>query len=554
MSHYRSGFLAGLARVLTLLALCAPLFAAAEAELILKNGRIWTGDPSDRWAEAIAIRRHRIIAVGNNVDVAALAGSSARVIDLSGRLTVPGFNDAHVHFLNGAMRLLQADLSGACTVAEIQRRLHDFAAAHPRDAWVTGAGWDPACMANHQLLGRTDLDAAIRDRPAFITAADGHMGLANTRALQLAGIAKTTKYDGAGKIGVDSAGEPSGILREGAQTLVRRLIPGPGHERRLSALEQAVAMATSLGITSIQNAGGDDETMLLFEDLEREHKLNIRVAAALSISPTATPDTVDHLVELRQLYHDNRVRVTGVEFVLDGSVAAHTAALLEPYAGEPGALGRTNWSQDGLNQMFVLCDSGGLQLWTHASGDRAVRMALEGYDYVRRTSDTRENRFRIEHAQLIANADLAKFVRAGVMAVMTPAQADPSTLDQFAKALGPQRIGLAFPWHSLEQAGARLAFSSDWPSSASMDPIRGIAAAVGRAGPQRVSVETALAAWTSAGAYASFEDRLKGRLKPGMLADIVVLSQNLFNIDPRQIERTKVDMTIFDGQVIYTRQ
>ena len=548
--------------------LSALAFAATapEADLILKNGRIWTGDPQNPWAEAIAIRRNRIIAVGNNTDVADRAASDARVIDLAGRLTVPGFNDAHVHFTNGALRLVWADLAGACAIDEVQRRIRDYGAAHPHDAWIVGIGWDPSCLPDHRLPGRADIDAAVKDRGVFISSVDGRTAWVNSKALQLAGILKGSRFDAAaGKVVLEPSGEPSGILRESAQALVRRLIPPPSHEHRLAALEQAVKMAAAFGITSIQNAGGDEDTLQQFEDLDHEHKLTLRVDVALSVPPTATPEFVDHLLELKQLYREPRLHVNGAEFVMDGTVAAHTAAMLEPYADEPGVFGKTNWSQDAWEQVLALCDSGGLQLWTHAAGDRAVRMALDGYEYVRRVNEPRDPRFRIEHAEVMAAADIPRFARIGVLASESPIHADPALLDDWSKAVGPQRLGMAFPWHSLDQAGARLVFSSDWPTAVSMDPLLGIHCAVNRQTPdgkppggwvpsQRVSVETALRAYTTNGAFASFEDRLKGRLRRGMFADLVVLSQNLFEIDPRHIARTKVDMTIFDGQVIYTRQ
>ena len=553
MPHYRKTALVILAIAGAIALPAGAPASGAQAELILKNGRVWTGDAQNPWAEAVAIHHNRIVAVGNNTDVAALATSDARVIDLAGRLTIPGFNDAHVHFISGALRLLQADLGGACSIADIDKRVRDFGAAHPRDVWIVAGNWDPACAPDHRLPDRSELDAAIRDRPVLISSVDGHTGWANTKALQLAGITRQTRLDGAGRILTDSAGEPTGILKEGALALVRRMIPPAPHDRRLAALEQESKLASALGITSIQNAGGDDDTLLLLEDAQREHKLTLRVAVALGVPANATSDSIDHLLELKQLYRDSRLRVTGAEFVLDGNIGAHTAAMLEPWADERGS-GTADWAQEPFNEMLALCDSGGLQLWTHAAGDRAVRMALDGYEYVRRADETRDPRFRIEHADIVAPTDLPRFAHLGVIASMVPIHADAQQFDDLSRAVGPQRLGLLFPWHTLEQDGARLVFSSDWPSSVSFDPLRGISVALNRAGPQRLTVESALRAYTTSGAWASFEDHVKGKLRRGMLADVVVLSQNLFNIDPRQIAATKVDMTIFDGQVIYIRQ
>jgi predicted amidohydrolase YtcJ len=259
------------------------------------------------------------------------------------------------------------------------------------------------------------------------------------------------------------------------------------------------------------------------------------------------------------------VRIAGVDVVLDGRIEAHSAALLEPYSDAAGVTGKVMWSQEAFNEMATLCDSGGLQMSTHAVGDRAVHMALDGYEYARRVNESHDSRFRIEHAETIAPGDIARFARLGVVASMIPVHADPGVVDAWSRAVGPERLKLAFAWHSLEQAGARLVFGSDWPSAISADPIRGIHAAVNRqtvdgsprdgwVPAQRIEVEDALRAWTVNGAYASFDNRACGKLRPGMAADIVVLSQDLFEIPPSQIGKTHVDMTVFDGQVVYTRQ
>ena len=560
MSHYRNAL-----RDILLLAIgCLPL-AASEPDLILKDGRIWTGDASQPWADAVAIRRNRLVAVGDNLQVAATAGSHTHVIDLNGRLTIPGFDDAHTHLIRGALHSLHVDLGGACTVAEMQKRIRDFAAAHPRDPWIVGSGWAYSCFPNRALPTRGDLDAAVKDRPAYMTAEDGRTAWVNTKALQVAAITKVTRYAGPGRIATDASGEPSGALTGGAMALVHKLVPEVPRERKLAVLEQAVRMLSSLGVTSIENAGGDDETVALLEELAREHKLNVRTAVYMSVSPQSTPDVIDHILELRQAARDPMVRVAGVDIVLDGQIDAHSAALLEPYSDEPGVNGKLIWSPEAFNEMVALCDSGGLQISTHAVGDRAVRVALDGYEYARRTNESHDSRFRIEQAELIAPADIGRFARLGAIAAMIPEHADPGVVDAWSRAVGPERLKLAFPWHSLQQAGARLVFGSDWPSAISEDPIRGIHVAVNRqtvdgspkdgwVPAQRIGVDEALRAWTVNGAYATFASRTRGKLRVGMDADIVVLSQDLFEIPPSQIGKTRVDMTVFDGQVVYTRQ
>ncbi len=560
MSHYRNAL-----RDILLLALLFLPLAASEPDLILKNGRIWTGDTSQPWADAVAIRKNRIVAIGDNLQVAATAGPNTRVVDLNGRLTIPGFDDAHTHVIHGALRLLRADLAGSCTVADMQKRIRDFAAAHPKDPWIVGSGWAYSCFPNHALPTRSDLDAAVSDRPAYITAEDGHTAWVNSKALQLAGINKATKYTGTGRIVTDAAGEPTGALSGGAMALVRKLVPDITHDRKLAALEQAIHTLSSLGVTSIENAGGDDETVTLLQELERQHKLNVRVTVYMSVSPQSTPDVIDHVIELRQASRETMVHIAGVDVVLDGQIEAHSAALLEPYSDAAGVNAKPLWSQEALNEMVALCDSGGLQISEHAVGDRAVRMALDGYEYARRVNEVHDSRFRIEQAETIAPPDIARFAHLNVIASMIPVHADPGAMDPWSRAVGPERLKLAFPWHSLEQAGARLVFGTDWPGAVSPDPIRGIHIAVNRqtvdglpkdgwVPAQRIGVEDALRAWTVNGAYASFSNRNGGKLRLGMLADIVVLSEDLLEVPPSQIWKAHVDITVFDGHIIYTRQ
>ncbi len=560
MIHYRNLFLyiAGL-----LLPLHLP---AAEADLILKNGRVWTGDAGNPWAEAVAIRGARILAVGNNQPVADLAGPHAKVIDLHGRLAIPGFNDAHTHFLTGSMELTEVDLTGACSLAEMRKRVADWAAAHPKEPWITGAGWKYECFPDGALPVKQDLDAVVKDRPVYLRSYDGHTAWVNSKALQLAGINARTRYNGFGQIVFDSkTGEPAGSLKEGAQALVRKAIPEAARERKLAALEQGLKYAASLGVTSVENANGDGELLSLFDDLDKQKKLTLRVNVALSVPPSTPPDAIDRYLELKRSYRSSRLRAGALKFVLDGAIESHTAAMLAPYSDGSNTAGKPAWTQDAYENMVALADVGGLQILTHAVGDRAVRMALDAYEYARKENGPHDARFRIEHIETISPLDVPRFAKLGVLASMQPIQADPGTVDLWSKAVGPERMKLAFPWRTLELAGAKLVFSSDWPSAISCDPVRGLHNAVNRESidgkpsggwvpSQRVSVETALRAYTENGAYASFEEKQKGKLKEGMLADIVVLSQDLFGIAPADIYKTKVDVTIFDGKVIFTRE
>ncbi len=563
MTHYRK--LGGFAlRFLVCVLMLSSGLRGAEADVLLKNGRIWTGDPGDPWAEAVAIRGSRILAVGNNNTVADLAGAHANVIDLHGRLAIPGFHDATTQFLAGSLALSGVDLTGACSLAEMQARVRDYAAAHPKDVWLIGSGWAVECFPDHRLPTKQDLDAVVRDRPVFLRGANARAAWVNSKALQLAGVTAQTHYSGLGQVVLDSkTNEPTGCLKEGAQNLVAKVIPDPTRAHKLAALEQAIKLAATLGITGIDNAGGDAELVSLFDELDRQKKLTMRVSLALTLSPAMVPDAVERIVEMKQLYRGSRLRLTGARFVLDGSVALHTAALFAPYSDAPAASGRLDWAPDAFESMVAQCDAGGLQVVTHAAGDRAVHMALDAYEYARRENGPHDARWRIDGIETVSAGDAARFGRLGVISAAAPTEALAGSLDVFERAVGPERLKFAYPWESLESGGAKLVFSSGWPIERSFDPIRAIFSAVNRVTPagkpaggwvpsQRVSVEAAVRAFTVDGAYASFEDRQWGQIKAGMLADVVVLSRDLFEASPLELGSARVDMTIFDGRIVYS--
>ena len=536
------------------------------ASLVLINGRIWTGDRTRPWATAIAISSDRIIATGNDRQIAALAHRETRKIDLRGRFMMPGINDAHIHFLGGALRLFQVDLNGARSLEEIQRRVVKFAAENPDAPWITGAGWEYSYLPGQRLPTRADLDAVITERPVFLRSYDGHTAWANTKALALAGVTAQSKFAGYGEIVIDEkTGEPTGVLKEGAMSLVSRLIPPPSRERRLEALRRGLRLAASLGITSIQNASGNFDEVALYQELLDKGELTVRTSFAISVGPQTKQADIDRIRALADKYTGSMLRVRAVKIVLDGVIETHTAAMLEPYSDIPTTAGRPAYTQEQLNNLVAMSDRAGLQVYIHAIGDRAIRMALDAFEHTLQVNGQHDARFRIEHIETISPADIPRFARLGVIASMEPIHADPATIDVWSRAIGPERTKRGFAWRSLERAGARLVFSSDWPSAISVDPVRGLHNAVNRQTvdgqppggwmpEQRVSLETALAAYTRSGAYASFEENLKGTLAPGMLADLVVLSADPFRISPTDIHKIRVGMTVFDGRLIYEQK
>src|SRR5262245_27762665 len=540
--------------------------AGARADLVLTNGRVWLGDGPSSFAEAVAIRGDRIVRVGSTAEIRQLIGERTRTVDLGGKLAAPGFNDAHIHFLSGSLGLDEVDLTGATTVAEMVGRISAYARKNPDRQWLTGRGWAYTPFPGG-LPTKSYLDAVIKDRPVFLRACDGHTGWANSKALQLAGITRSAKYEGYGEIVRDASGEPTGVLKEGARALVSRLIPEPTRERRLDALRRGMKLAAALGVTSIQNASGSPEEFSLYEELLKRGELTVRVSMAFSIGMRTTRQEMDRFVALKNQYDLNpMLRANSVKFVFDGVIEPHTAAVLERYSDLPAEhgspYGELAIPVDIYRGLVARFDQAGFQIYTHAVGDREVREALKAYEEALSANKRSNARHRIEHIEIISPDDIPRFARLGVIASMEPARVDLVAAGFWSRAVGVERLKYAFAWRSLLGSGAKLVYGSDWPAAISPDPIRGLHYAVnrrsvdgqpqrGRVAEHRVSIGDALRAYTLAGAYSSFEEGIKGRLAPGMLADIVVFSQDLFRINPIRIPQTSVAMTVFDGKVVY---
>ncbi len=525
----------------------AACFAQSPADLVLRNGRIWTG-AAPGFVEAIAIGGNKIVATGAFSQE--WVGPRTRVVDLAVRMAMPGINDAHIHFLSGSIGLTQVDLTGACTVKAMQQRVADFAQANPNEPWITGRGWEYYCFPQARLPRKEALDAVVRDRPVYLKAYDGHTGWANSTALRRAEVLKDTRFTGYGEIVRDPDGEPTGALKKGAMGLVARHVPEMTAAQKAQALRRGLKLAASLGITSMQNASGTAEEVALYAAMPK----TVRMSVAMT-SGRATAEDIVQWSALRKRYAGGWVKA--VKFMIDGVIESKTAAMLEPYADSSMDVGSPAWSDVDFNAAIARVHQARFQIYTHAIGDRGVRMTLDAYE-----AKGRAGRHRVEHIETIAPVDLPRFAKLGVIASMQPIHADPDTVDVWSKLIGVDRLPLSFAWRSLEKAGARLVFSSDWPACLTINPWRGIHNAVNRrtmAGKpeggwlpaQRVSVETALKAYTSTAAYASFEERTKGTLAPEQLADVIVLSQNLFEIDPMKIHETRVLLTVVDGKAVH---
>ena len=527
------------------------------AELILTGGVVWTGVTGAPVREAIAIRSGRVLHVGTTAEVERFEGPLTRQIDLDGRMVVPGFIDDHVHFLSGGFQLGSVDLRDAATPAIFAARIGEFAATLPAGQWITGGDWDHELWPGAPLPQRTWIDSAAGAHPVFVSRLDGHMALVNTRVLELAGITRATPDPPGGTIVRDAAGEPTGVLKDEAMSLVTRLIPESSTADRDQAFRRAQAHAIANGLTMVHDMGG-------WEDLETYRRaaaageLVLRIYAFV---PLATWERLREYVA-RNGTGDARLRWGGLKGFVDGSLGSTTAWFYEPYLDEPGTAGLVVTDTAQLRRSIQGADAAGLHVAVHAIGDRANDWLLDVLEAVARENGPRDRRFRIEHAQHLSAAAIARFAPLGVLPSMQPYHA----VDDgrwAARRIGPERIRTTYAFRSLLDAGASVMFGSDW-SVAPLQPLLGIDAAVRRrtidgANPggwvpeEKISVAEALHAYTAANAFGGFAERTLGTLESERLADLVVLSADLLSIPPERLPEVQVDYTIIGGKVVHTR-
>ena len=555
---------------------CAAIRVATQSQLphadrVFVNGTIWTGDAARPHARAIAVHGDSLLAVGSDEEVRALASTDTAVVDLRGRLVVPGFQDSHLHFPGASVN--HVDLNGVETVREFQQRLADFARTHPALAWIVGGGWGYAAFPG-QTVDKSYIDEVISDRPVYVSERDGHMGLANSKALEIAGVTGATADPPNGHVMKTARGEPTGELKEAAQGLVRRHIPPETADDRYRALLQHMDEAAASGLTSVQDASTSLDTLALLERAASAGALKLRLRVATAILPNEGTAPKNHklttplaegdlsrYVELRKTFTGPLLKFGGVKGVLDGTVDARTAAMFEPYVG--GGTGIPFWEQTDLDGVVALYDRLGFQVMLHAIGDKAINMALNAFEQAARTNGTSGRRHRIEHAEIPALSDLPRFRQLGVIASTQAMFANPdaTTLDNFAVLLGPSRASHADSFKLYDDAGAVQAFGSDW-GVFPFAPLPAIYCAVTRMTSQgipaggwypagRVSVDAALRHYTRDGAFASFDEESRGTLSPGKLADFVVLSNDILTIAPAEILKTKVLLTVMGGRDTY---
>lgn len=531
---------------------------APAADLVLLNGRVRTGNRAQPWAEAIASRGERIIAVGSNNDVKKLTDSTTRVIDLRGRLAVPGFIDDHTHFVEGGFHLLSVDLRDAATPEEFARRIKDHAAKRPPGRWITGGDWDHERWPGGKLPTKELIDRYTPNNPVAVNRLDGHMCLANSAALRLAGITKETKDPPGGTVVRDAkTGEPTGILKDGAQALIDLVIPESTEAEVDEALKAALAEAARVGVTSIQ----DITLWHQYEAYKRSRDAGHLTVRVYARTPMSQWKQQAEMVA-RQGRGDDWLKLGGLKAFMDGSLGSTTALFFEPFNDAPNTSGlmvADNIPEGKLKQNIKDADRAGLQCSVHAIGDRANNNLLNYFEEVAKENGPRDRRFRVEHAQHLLPGDIPRFAKLGVIASMQPYHAiDDGRWAE--KRIGPTRIKTTYAFRSLIDTGATLVFGSDW-YVAPLSPILGIHAAVTRqtldgkspggwVPEQKITVEEAVRAYTSSGAYAEFAEKDKGTLEVGKLADLVVLSQDIFRTNPDDIQKTSVVYTIVGGHVV----
>jgi predicted amidohydrolase YtcJ len=535
----------------------------AAADLVLVNAKIWTVNSAQPQAEGVAIWRGRILAVGSNEEVRRAAGRRSRIMDLRGKRVVPGFFDSHLHLLGGGMLLSQVNLKDAKDEAEFGRRLQAFDRSHPRDRWMLGGDWDHDRAFGGRLPSAELIDRYVSDRPVFLRRYDGHMGVVNTRVLKLASITSRRSNPNGGVIDHKAnTGEPTGILRDNAMSLVESLIPPPSDAEIAEAVQQALRELAQNGVTSVQDmegSGADTRRKLSrhYQELARQGKLTARVDLRWPLS------------EWRELAHigveaglgDDWVKIGGLKGFADGSLGSSTAKMYQPYLNEPNSTGVFVTPLDKMREYITEADKAGLSIAVHAIGDRANAELLDIFAAVEKRNGPRDRRFRIEHAQHLRSQDYPRFRELGVIASMQPYHAIDD--GRWAEGrIGPERCASSYAFRSLIDSGARLAFGSDW-SVAPLSPLLGIDAAVNRRTldgkhpggwfpEQRIRVPEAIEAYTLGAAYAGFEEKDRGSLEVGKLGDLVVLSHDVLDDAQRDaIAEARVLMTVVGGKIVY---
>ncbi|HET7699155.1 MAG TPA: amidohydrolase [Vicinamibacterales bacterium] len=522
---------------------------SGPVDLIVHNAKVYAADDLGTMAEAVAIRGNKLLKVGSEREVMRYRKPQTTVIDAKGAAVLPGFDDAHASLVAGGLSREAVQLFGAATLDDIRARIEAWVAARPDAPWVTGVGWSIDSVSEPT---RAQLDAIVSDRPARLLSQDGQTLWVNSQALALAGIARRTAAPAHGAILRDRRGDPTGVLKGTAIALIDKAAPKPTREERAKALQLAIRDAQRQGITSAHDLGASPGDMDLYDAAREAGLLGLRVYAAVQAERTAAAD----LDAIAKRYPDDPLLKTGLATIaFDGSVESQTAAMLSPYAPRGSGDGDAAMTPEQLAALVAALDTRGWQVAIDAAGDRAVRAALDAVAAAARSGQAKKApRHRIEGVATVAAEDIPRFGALGVIASLQPLHATGDALLTWSRNLGPERAALGWPARSLSAAGAHLTFGTDWPRLP-LAPLDGLRAAVRRPdlhAPEQLTLKSAINGWTSGGAWASFDEHRKGRLRAEMLADLVVLSNDIF-ASAANLAAAEVVMTIFDGKIVYRR-
>ena len=530
------------------------------AHFIFENAHIFTADSTSPCAEAVAVSGNRIVFAGGRAEVASFKGPATRIIDANGGTLMPGFIDSHFHMLYGALNLEGMQLEPVTNYEELSQIVRSYAADHADDTWLAGTGLRYNIGPGNTSLNRHHLDALVADRPIYINAFDGHTSWANTLALKMAGIFNGGQRGPNCENVLDEHGESTGELREpGAYQPVSDMVPKPDEARKRALLKEALHLTAALGVTSVHNMNGSESETALYAALDDLGELTCRIYVPYSVSPETPLAALEKdALPVKKALTGGRLRAGSVKFFIDGVIEGYTGLLVDPYADNPATCGASNYDLEQFNRLVAEADRLGLQVFTHSVGDMGVRRVLDAYQNAQRLNGKRDSRHRIEHIELVHPDDLARFKKLGVLASMQPLHA-PARVDEgdiWPFRVGRERWPFSFAWQTLRDAQARLVFGSDWPV-VTQNPLRGVSNAVTRppweAGmpDQRQSLTDSLMAYTHSAAYAEFQENVKGQIKEGYLADLVLLPRNIFNIPLSEIGFLKPVLTMMDGRVVY---
>lgn len=563
------------------LMLVLPVMSQNEAKIpladtIYLHGNIYTGVVGTssfhvaQHAQAMAIKDGRVLLVGSENDVIKAKGPATVMVDLKGRFVMPGFNDAHMHLTNAGFKKLTVDLTGVKSLEEFRARIRSRVETAELNEWIVGSGWDETLWPVKELPTRWDIDEVTNDHPVYMERIDGHVGVANTLALKMARVTLATKDPEGGQIGRDVSGQPNGILRETAKDMITSIIPPPSDDKRLRAIQTALQDIASNGVTSVQDysdsssADANWKDFQTFEQLERDGKLTARISEWLPFD-----EPVEVLQQHRAAHpaSDPMLHTGMLKAYMDGSLGSHSAAMLQPYSDDPKNSGLPRYEQPKLNQMATERLEAGFQLGFHAIGDKATEMAFDAFEQAeagakakgaRAPDGTQNYRLRIEHAQVTNPLQVARFRELHVIASMQPCHLLTDMHWALAR-LGPVRASHSYAWAEFLNHGVTLAFGTDYPVEP-VNPFRGLYAAVTRKSEdgkqeyyprQKLTIEQAIAAYTTGSAYAEFAEKEKGTLAPGKLADFIVLDRDITAVAAEKILGTRVLQTVVGGKTVY---